>query len=139
MAARAAAFADPEVIRLATEEFLPLAENCSPLQRQQDAKGDFSEVSDHTGRMFQARDNLFAYHLPLDAHPELGNNAQLGLQLGLLAHAGSTGRFGEQELGFLGARENGDGRAAHLVVRERRPDALIGVVRTKRTLSCWSR
>ena len=22
--------------------------------------------------------NLFAYHLPLDAHPELGNNAQLG-------------------------------------------------------------
>ena len=26
--------------------------------------------------------NLFAYHLPLDAHPELGNNAQLGLKLG---------------------------------------------------------
>lgn len=22
--------------------------------------------------------NLFAYHLPLDAHPELGNNAQIG-------------------------------------------------------------
>ena len=42
--------------------------------------------------------NLFAYHLPLDAHPELGNNAQLGLQLGLRASA----RFGEQELGFLG-------------------------------------
>ena len=32
--------------------------------------------------------NLFAYHLPLDAHPDLGNNAQLGLQLGLAAHAG---------------------------------------------------
>ncbi|MCX7255275.1 MAG: Nif3-like dinuclear metal center hexameric protein, partial [Polaromonas sp.] len=31
--------------------------------------------------------NLFAYHLPLDAHPELGNNAQLGLQLGLTATA----------------------------------------------------
>ena len=40
--------------------------------------------------------NLFAYHLPLDAHAELGNNAQLGLQLGLVADA----RFGEQELGF---------------------------------------
>ena len=26
--------------------------------------------------------SLFAYHLPLDAHPELGNNAQLGLNLG---------------------------------------------------------
>lgn len=42
--------------------------------------------------------NLFAYHLPLDAHAELGNNAQLGLQLGLLADA----RFGEQDLGFIG-------------------------------------
>jgi putative NIF3 family GTP cyclohydrolase 1 type 2 len=28
--------------------------------------------------------NLLAYHLPLDAHPELGNNAQLGLKLGFL-------------------------------------------------------
>lgn len=27
--------------------------------------------------------NLFAYHLPLDAHPELGNNAQLAKRLGL--------------------------------------------------------
>lgn len=27
--------------------------------------------------------NLFAYHLPLDAHPELGNNAMLGKVLGL--------------------------------------------------------
>jgi len=52
--------------------------------------------------------NLFAYHLPLDAHPELGNNAQLGAQLGLVARAGSAGRFGEQELGFMGGRENGE-------------------------------
>jgi dinuclear metal center YbgI/SA1388 family protein len=42
--------------------------------------------------------NLFAYHLPLDAHAELGNNAQLGARLGLAADA----RFGEQELGFAG-------------------------------------
>ncbi|MDP3652557.1 MAG: Nif3-like dinuclear metal center hexameric protein [Rhodoferax sp.] len=42
--------------------------------------------------------NLFAYHLPMDAHPELGNNAQLGLQLGLQ----TQGRFGDQQLGFLG-------------------------------------
>lgn len=47
--------------------------------------------------------NLFAYHLPLDAHPELGNNAQLGLQLGLTAQS----RFGEQDLGFLGGRSDG--------------------------------
>jgi dinuclear metal center YbgI/SA1388 family protein len=47
--------------------------------------------------------NLFAYHLPLDAHPGLGNNAQLGQHLGLRA----TGRFGEQDLGFLGERSDG--------------------------------
>ncbi|PKO62726.1 MAG: Nif3-like dinuclear metal center hexameric protein [Betaproteobacteria bacterium HGW-Betaproteobacteria-18] len=47
--------------------------------------------------------NLFAYHLPLDAHPELGNNAQLGLKLGLLAQS----RFGEQDLGWLGQRADG--------------------------------
>ena len=28
--------------------------------------------------------NLMAYHLPLDAHPELGNNVQLGRVLGIL-------------------------------------------------------
>ena len=42
--------------------------------------------------------NLFTYHLPLDAHPQWGNNAQLGQRLGL--HP--TGRFGEQDLGWLG-------------------------------------
>src|SRR5688572_26585587 len=47
--------------------------------------------------------NLFAYHLPLDAHPELGNNAQFGLKLGLRA----SERFGEQELGFLGGHADG--------------------------------
>jgi len=30
--------------------------------------------------------NLIAYHLPLDAHPTLGNNAQLALKLGLTSH-----------------------------------------------------
>src|SRR6476620_11931072 len=47
--------------------------------------------------------NLFAYHLPLDAHPDLGNNAQLARVLGLSADA----RFGEQDLGFLGGRVGG--------------------------------
>ena len=48
--------------------------------------------------------NLFAYHLPLDAHPLLGNNAQLGLRLGLQAYDGLAGRFGDQSLGWLGQR-----------------------------------
>lgn len=42
--------------------------------------------------------NLYAYHLPLDAHSELGNNAQLAQRLGWT----TTGRFAEQEIGFLG-------------------------------------
>lgn len=47
--------------------------------------------------------NLFAYHLPLDAHPEFGNNAQFGLRLGLAADA----RFGEQDLGFAAPVDGG--------------------------------
>ena len=42
--------------------------------------------------------NLMAYHLPLDAHEQLGNNAQLGHKLGLIP----TGRCGEQNLVWLG-------------------------------------
>lgn len=68
--------------------------------------------------------SLFAYHLPLDAHAELGNNAQLGRRLGLLADS----RFGDQDLGFaapatdaaldaLAARVAGALRRAPLVVR----------------------
>ncbi len=49
-------------------------------------------------RLLQHDISLIAYHLPLDAHAELGNNAQLGKVLGWQA----DGRFGEQELGFIG-------------------------------------
>jgi dinuclear metal center YbgI/SA1388 family protein len=42
--------------------------------------------------------SLAAYHLPLDAHPELGNNAQLGKKLGLV----QDGWAGEQDIIALG-------------------------------------
>lgn len=42
--------------------------------------------------------SLFAYHLPLDAHAELGNNAQLGWLMGWTGE----GRFGEQDLCWIG-------------------------------------
>ena len=42
--------------------------------------------------------SLLAYHLPLDVHPELGNNAQLAARCGWLPE----GRFGEQEIGWYG-------------------------------------
>ena len=41
---------------------------------------------------------LLAYHLPLDAHAELGNNTQLGRRLGFT----ETGRFGEQGIAVQG-------------------------------------
>ncbi|MDG3065573.1 Nif3-like dinuclear metal center hexameric protein [Thauera mechernichensis] len=42
--------------------------------------------------------SLFAYHLPLDVHPELGNNAQLAQVMGWQAE----GRFADQDLGWIG-------------------------------------
>ncbi len=42
--------------------------------------------------------SLLTYHLPLDAHPTLGNNAQLGQRLGLT----ETGRCGPQNMICLG-------------------------------------
>lgn len=42
--------------------------------------------------------SLFAYHLPLDSHGSLGNNAQLAKLFGFEI----TGRFGEDDLGWLG-------------------------------------
>lgn len=42
--------------------------------------------------------SLMAYHLPLDAHAELGNNAQLGKLLGIR----EQGRFGEQNIACIG-------------------------------------
>jgi dinuclear metal center YbgI/SA1388 family protein len=43
--------------------------------------------------------SLLAYHLPLDAHPDLGNNAQLAARLGWLPE----GRFGDQDIAWLGS------------------------------------
>lgn len=43
--------------------------------------------------------SLLAYHLPLDAHAELGNNTLLGRRLGLQ----EQGRFGDQNIACVGA------------------------------------
>lgn len=59
---------------------------------------------------------LLAYHLPLDAHPELGNNAQLAQVLGFR----QTERFGDDrgmQLGFAGelpATMSADALGGHL-------------------------
>jgi dinuclear metal center YbgI/SA1388 family protein len=55
-------------------------------------------LRERVARLITQGVNLFAYHLPLDAHAQWGNNVQLGRVLGLQA----DGRFGEQQLGFIG-------------------------------------
>ncbi|MDR2014888.1 MAG: Nif3-like dinuclear metal center hexameric protein [Azoarcus sp.] len=42
--------------------------------------------------------SLLAYHLPLDGHPVLGNNAQLARHMAWE----SEGRFGDQDIGWIG-------------------------------------
>jgi len=56
-------------------------------------------LRERVARLIRHDLNLFAFHLPLDAHPRVGNNAQLGLRLGLQADA----FFGDQALGVIGA------------------------------------
>lgn len=67
--------------------------------------------------------NLFAYHLPLDAHAELGNNAQLGRVLGLAADA----RFGEQDLGWIAPASFASSQALadHVALALGRPVTLV--------------
>jgi len=49
--------------------------------------------------LLQHNMSLLAYHLPLDAHPDLGNNVQLAKQLGWQ----TQGRFAEQDIASYGA------------------------------------
>ena len=65
-------------------------------------KGDDGRITGirrkRLGTLIDHNINLIAYHLPLDAHPELGNNAQLASRLGWIPE----GRFGEQDIGWFG-------------------------------------
>ena len=73
--------------------------------------------------------NLFAYHLPLDAHPSLGNNAQLGKQMGWRSLDGDFGCFGEQGLGLMGEVDyaSTDALAQHLESVLKRPVTAVQV------------
>lgn len=69
--------------------------------------------------------SLLAYHLPLDAHPELGNNAQLGALAGWVGE----GRFGDQCLGWIGrplAEQSASRLAGELEACLNRRPMLIG-------------
>lgn len=69
--------------------------------------------------------NLFAWHLPLDLHPELGNNAQLGALMGWQPDA----RFADQDIGFIGtpgSEMSADDIARILAQRLGRAPLLVG-------------
>lgn len=54
--------------------------------------------------------NVFAYHLPLDAHPELGNNAQLAKKLGFTPDCDAEGNprtYGPYDLMWQGRCQPG--------------------------------
>ncbi len=78
--------------------------------------------------LLRADISLLAYHLPLDVHPELGNNAQFGKLMGWTGE----GRFAEQDLGWIGRPATDDGSetatriARALTARLGREPLLIG-------------
>lgn len=80
--------------------------------------------------------SLLAYHLPLDAHPELGNNAQLARLLGWRGE----GRFGEQDLGWIGRPEH-PASAGHiarsLAARLGREPLLVGAAEREVRRVAW--
>ncbi len=49
-------------------------------------------------RLLEHDINLYAYHLPLDMHEDIGNNAMLAKKLGF----SPRGRFGENDIGWIG-------------------------------------
>ena len=77
------------------------------------------------GLLLQHDISLFAYHLPLDAHPQHGNNAQLGALLGWT----EKGRAGEQNIvahGCTAATQPLAAFAAHIESRLGRAPTVIG-------------
>ena len=69
--------------------------------------------------------SLLAYHLPLDAHAVLGNNAQLGQRLGFA----EQGHFGEQDIacyGELAQAQTLDQLSAHIAHTLQRTPQVIG-------------
>lgn len=74
------------------------------------------------GSLLAAGINLLVYHLPLDAHAELGNNAQLGAELGFSVE----GWFG-------------DGRGPAIACHTTLPEALSGAALAQRIAAALDR
>lgn len=80
--------------------------------------------------------NLFAYHLPLDSHPEFGNNVQLGKRFGWIP----DGRFGENDMGWLSALPfpiSLEGLAAHIENVLGRAPLVVGDLQSEVRRVAW--
>lgn len=68
-------------------------------------KGESQSITGFKGRrirrLIKNNINLIAYHLPLDAHPQVGNNAQLGKLMGWELQ-GSFGSVGKHDIVLSG-------------------------------------
>jgi len=79
---------------------------------------------------------LVGYHLPLDDHPDFGNNAMLGKALGLTPQ----GRFGEDGLGWIGTIEP---QISPLALGEKievalgRPPLIVGPMQRRIACVAW--
>jgi dinuclear metal center YbgI/SA1388 family protein len=78
--------------------------------------------------LFQHDISLLAYHLPLDVHPVLGNNAQLGKLLGFSIN-GDLGKQNNNSIGLTGVPEaplDGGGLATLIAQKLGRQPLYIG-------------
>jgi len=80
-------------------------------------------------RLLEANVSLMAYHLPLDAHPDYGNNAQLARLLGFKSE-GKFGRGPGDQLGVFGSLDSpmtADALGEHIRVKlGRTPQHIAG-------------
>ncbi len=87
--------------------------------------------------------NLFAYHLPLDAHPVLGNNAQLARVLGLVPDLDEDGKpvtCGPDGLIWLGrcpAMPTLGDLGAHICKALQRQPLIVGNTQQKLARVAW--
>jgi len=89
-------------------------------------------------RLLEAGVSLLAYHLPLDAHPVFGNNAQLALKLGLIV----DGRFGEAKQpiamhGHLASSQSVEDFCGHIASVLNRSPLYIGEAARKINTVAW--
>jgi dinuclear metal center YbgI/SA1388 family protein len=88
-------------------------------------------------RLFKAGASLIAYHLPLDAHPQVGNNAALAAHLGWVDAEPVENRRGLLWSGRLALGCSPEAFAAQVSERLGRPATLIAAGRERIERIAW--